>query len=159
MKKEKNMNKAIIKRSYKGIEEDLIYRNTAVGYYFPLENTVSVYDRETDNVIVEEGMAYPGEPRSPETRRYTVSPTVLDRIRKAIVKSDVLNIKSFESSEFCVCDGEYNCFYFSAGGKRKYIDCDNFYLLYKGCTKDSNAGKVMRLIDRIDDILDKENCD
>ncbi len=57
MKKENNMNKAIIKRSYKGIEEDLIYRNTAVGYYFPLENTVSVYDRETDNVIVEEGRA------------------------------------------------------------------------------------------------------
>ena len=144
------MNKAKVKRSYKEIEEDLIYRNRSHGYYFPMEEVISVYDREENNVIKSHGIRYPGEDLLPETETFTVSEDILNKIRNLIRNSGVLEIKSFENVDYVVMDGEANTFYFCADGKRKLIECDNFYMLYDGFGKETNAGKVIQLIEDIE---------
>ena len=67
-----------------------------------------------------------------------------------------MKIRSFEDTEFVVMDGEANTFYFSADGKRKLIECDNFYMLYDGCDEASNAGKIMKLVADVEELLGKE---
>ena len=160
------MNKAIIKRSYKGIDDDLIYMNRAQGYYFPCTNCVLVYDRKKDNVVIcnelydEDDTRLFNIPRQysklPEVKTLTVSHNVLGSIKGFIRESEVMDIKSFEKVDYFVMDGEKDTFYFSVDGKRKLIECDNFYMLYDGCKINSNADKVMRLVDEIEEILRKE---
>ena len=147
---------AVLSTHYEDMEEDLIYRDTTKGYYFPRKEIISVYDREKDNLVFEIGMDYPEDTFNPEKETFTLSRRTLNSIKKNILRSGVLDITSFEKAEYTVQDGENNSFYFCADGQKKLIECDNFYMLYGNCTKDSNAWKVMKLVDRIEDILDKE---
>ena len=147
---------ATVSRCYDDLEEDLIYRDTTKGYYFPSKQIISVYDKEKDNLVIEIGMDYPGNTFKPEKETYTLSRRTLNSIKKNILNSGVLDITSFEKVEYAVQDGENNSFYFCADGQKKLIECDNFYMLYGDYTKESNAGKVKKLVDKIEDILDRE---
>ena len=160
------MKKAIARRSYKGIEDDLIYMNKAHGYYHPVTNIVFVYDREKDNVIIcddlydldDTGMSRITLEKAelPEVKKCTISKQVLESVKTLIRESNVMKIRSFEDTEFVVMDGEANTFYFSADGKRKLIECDNLYMLYDGCDEASNAGKIMKLVADVEELLGKE---
>ena len=153
------MSKAIVKRNYKGIEDDLIFRSSFYGYYFPNGNSICVYDRKEDNFIICQGMYESSGNMShvlyrlPEYRRMTVSQDMLESIKQMIRESGVMNIRSFEEVEYDVMDGEANLFYFSVDGKRKLIECDNFYMLYSGSAETSAAIKVMKLVDDVLELL------
>lgn len=160
------MNKAIIKRSYEGIEEGLVFRNLHHGYYWPVTNCVSVFDREKDNIVIENGYYDPEDdsvysiPREetllPVTKSFTVNSGIIAEIKSLIEKSGVLKIRSFDSVDYLVLDGEANSIYFNADGKRKLIECDNFFMLYDGCDQNTNAGKVIKVVDEIEELLKRE---
>lgn len=161
----RSMNRAVVKTSYEGIEDDLIYRNIARGYYFPTESSISVYDRDKDNVVIYRGMYDPYDRRAfsipcdmekvPAAKRTTVDNSVLNQIKTLIRESGVLEIRSFEGVDYDVLDGEANSFFFSDGDKRTLIECDNFYMLYDGYGEETNAGKVMKMVDKIESILER----
>lgn len=147
-----HINRAVVSTDYEGIEKDLIYRERSHGYYHPVENSISVYDRDKDNVVINVDQYF----GITEPRTLTVSRELLEKVKTAIKNSGVMNIESFrENNEIMVMDGEANSFYFSVNGERKLIECDNFYMLYEGFD-DSNARKVMKLTDKIERLLKKE---
>ena len=146
------INGAVVSTDYEGIEKDLIYREHSHGYYHPVENSISVYDRDKDNVVINVDQYF----GIPEPRTLTVSRELLEKVKTAINNSGVMNIESFrENNEFLIMDGEANSFYFSVNGERKLIECNNFYMLYDGFD-DSNASKVVKLTDKIERLLKKE---
>ena len=147
-----HINRAVVSTDYEGIEKDLIYRERSHGYYHPVENSISVYDRDKDNVVINVDRYF----GITEPRTLTVSRELLEKVKTAISNSGVMNIESFkENNEIMIMDGEANSFYFSVSGERKLIECDNFYMLYDGFD-DSNARKVMKLTDKIERLLKKE---
>ena len=162
------MTKPIIRRKYEGIEEDLIYRSSDFGTYFPLSDSISIYDREKDNVVYRKGYYCDFErnlasvavtAELPEISVRTVSREEINRIKKAISESGVLQIRSFENSDFDVMDGEINVFYFQIDGKKKLIECDNFYMLYDGFPLDTQAGKLISLVNTLDEDFCPERND
>ena len=160
------MSKAIVKRNYKGIEGDLIFMNRAHGYYFPCTNSVCVYDREKDNVVIcndlydEEDTRLFSIPRElnklPEVRVLTISQQVLESIKSLIRESGVMDIRSFENVDYHVLDGEANTFYFGVDDNKKLIKCNNFYMLYSNGEETPKAGKVMKLVENVEEVLRKE---
>lgn len=155
------MDKTVIKRSYKGIENDLIYRFISIGSYLPEGYCLCIYDRDSENVVirdsqfdVENGIfpMFGNIETIPVKKTMTISRMVLERIKIIIQKSGVLNINSFDFPDYCVNDGTSESVYFCIDGKRKYIEGDNIFMIYEN---NKNMNMLSKLVDDIDDVLEE----
>ena len=151
------MTKAKIRRKNEHFEEDLIFRYVAIGSYHPVTTEISVYDRKENNVVIKDEHRLASTP--PIVREFTVETDKLNEIKKSITDSGVMKIKPFEESPCLITDGEFEELYFSDGAKRISIACDDFFISYQGCKEDSSAGIVIKLYDRICELLGIEQED
>lgn len=156
------MFKPVIKRSYKGIENDLIYRFISIGSYLPAGYCLCIYDRNSENVVIRDGQFDVGNRNFPSfndigtlpvKETITINRQVLERIKTLILYSGVLNIKSFDIPDYIVLDdGTSESLYFCVNGKRKYIEGDDIFMIYKN---NRTVNIVSKLVDDIDAVLSK----
>ena len=154
------MTKPIVKRSYNRIEEDLIYSYVSIGSYLPMGYSISVYDRENNNVIIKNDYFDVGNNIHPsfdnihtlpvkETK--TLGKTDLDKIKKLILENKVLEIRHFDEPDYMVLDGSRQRIYFCVDGKRKYIEGDNLFSQY---TNNPEVRRMEEAVDEIDRIIE-----
>ena len=132
----------------------LVYHYSSMGSYIPSIYEIKVYDREINNVRIIENILL--DPTANRDCKFTLNIKKMNRIKETIENSGVLNIKRLEKPEVLVMDGTTESVYFSNGVKTKSFTVDNLFMTYDGYSKDTNAGLLIKTINRINKIIDPE---
>ena len=132
----------------------LVYHYSSMGSYIPSIYEIKVYDREINNVRIIENILL--DPTANRDCKFTLNIKKMNRIKETIENSGVLNIKRLEKPEVLVMDGTTESVYFSNGVKTKSFTVDNLFMTYDGYSKDTNAGLLIKTINRINKIIDSE---
>ena len=138
----------------KQLSNKVIFRFDDGPGYFPIESTLTIYDRQNRNVSFNE--KYNLDPFKKKAF-WTLPQKDIERIKKLIRDTKYLftDMPLEESDEF-VLDGSDNQFFFRSQEKTAYIHVDNFILTYSEIPADTKAGEIVDLINGIYEIL-KEN--
>lgn len=132
----------------------LIYRYRSKGSYRPYSYEIRVYDREKNNVRIREENLF--EPENAQDDWYSISQKTLNKIKKIINDSGIMNISKLEEPELLVEDGAEQSIYFSIDGDVRRFRVDNLFLTYKGISVNSQVGKLIITVEKINKIIERE---
>ena len=139
------------------MNKNTIFREDLSGYFILGQTFIEVIDRETDNVLVSK--PFKSDFRY-ENKTYTISSETLNEIKSLINHSEFLFHKlELEKTEFIVLDGTDYTFYFRSDKKKAEIQADNLYTLYGNASPESNAGKLIGVVDKIETLLVNNGID
>ena len=93
------------------------------------------------------------EPDNDRDEYYTVSPQTLNRIKKVIKDSGILDVNELEEPEYCVEDGTAEEIHFFLEGRERSFAVDNLFRTYKGISSASNAAKLIKTVRKINKLI------
>ena len=141
----------------KRLSNKVIFRFDDGPGYFPIESSLTIYDRKNRNVSFDE--KYDLDPFKKKVF-WTVAQSDIERIKKLIRDTEYLfTDMSLEESDMIVLDGSDNQFFFRSQEKTAYIHEYNFMLTYSEMPIDTKAGEIVNLINRIYEILQENGID
>ena len=145
------------------MQQDIIYSVVRRYSIRPNWLEVTVYNRNSDNVIVHRNEMLPRgyKPGMPDPRNITAAlPTKdIEEIISIIqTGSRLFDSSELEESEVLMRDGEEVKLYFNdMNGREVHISKGNLFCKYAGFGPDTKAGEIIRICNAIEDILKRNN--
>ena len=134
-------------------DRKILFRLNVCSYRNLNEKEITVYDSESDNVVVSQTLSIEAE----NDRKYTVPFDAVQKIKKLIEDAKYLfDSSEIEESDTVIIDGENDKVLLCRNGESVTVEVANLFSSYKGFPRTTKAGELIYICRRIKRIL-KDN--